>query len=294
MVRGQYNPKQKLPLVPLSDGVGEVVAVGPGVTRVAVGQRVAPTFIQDLAARPVDRDGTYLRRTLGGPLDGTLTETMVLSAENVARVPDHLSDVEAATLPCAGVTAWSALCGQGELHAGDTVVVQGTGGVALFALQIAAAAGARAVAVSSSDEKLERARALGAEVLINYKRVPAWGAAVRDATGGLGADHVVDVGGAATVGESLQAVRAGGTISLIGNLGGNKAELDLVRVFMRNIRIQGVFVGSRRELEDLGRALERGQVRPVIDRVFGFDESRGAFEHFAAGDHVGKIAIQIR
>ena len=288
ILRGQYDPK-RMPRVPLSDGVGEVIAVGRGVSRVAVGDRVMPTFIQGFAGGPVDRDGSYLQRVLGGPLDGVLTERLVVGAESVVRVPSHLSDVEAATLPCAGVTAWNALVGQGSVRAGDTVVVQGTGGVALFALQIAVALGARVIALSSSADKLARLRELGADTAIDYTQTPAWGKAVVAATGGIGADHVVDIGGAATLAQSIDAVRAGGTISTIGLLGGAKAELELPRLFVRNVRLQGIFVGSRRELEDVSRA----RIHPVIDRVFDFADARAAIEHFATGARFGKVCIQV-
>jgi NADPH:quinone reductase-like Zn-dependent oxidoreductase len=293
MVRGQYNPRQELPLIPCSDGVGVVEEVGPGVTRVAVGDRVAATFIQGLIARPVPRDGRFLKTTLGGPLDGTLADVMVLPDTGVVRVPEHLSDVQAATLPCAALTAWSALFGQGEVRPGDTVVVQGTGGVSIFALQLGAMFGARVIVTSKSDAKLDRARSLGAHAVINYRDKPDWAKEVRTLTGGIGADHVIDVGGSGTLEQSLRAVRAGGAVSVIGILSGGKGALDITPILMRNLRLQGVFVGSRTEFEDMNRAIGQSRLVPVVDRVFGFDETPAAFAHLAAGEHFGKVCIEI-
>lgn len=293
MVRGHYNPRQPLPLVPLSDGCGEVVAVGEGVDRVAVGDRVIGSFLQGLISRPGDREGTYLKTTLGGPLDGMLAERVLLSAEGVVKVPEHLSDVEAATLPCAALTAWSALIEQGNLRPGDTVVLQGTGGVSIFALQIARAIGARVIITSSSDVKLERARQLGAHHAINYKNTEAWGKAVRELTNNIGADHVVEVGGAGTLAQTLRAVRPGGHVSIIGVLAGGKGEVNLTPVLMRNIRLQGVLVGSRDELENMCRFFEVEELQPVVDEVFGFGEAREALEYVAAGKHFGKVCIAV-
>src|SRR5262245_1546337 len=212
-VKGQYNPKQRLRLIPLSDGVGEVVDVGAGVSRVKTGDRVAGIFAQKWIAGTPSR--VELRSTLGGPLDGMLAEYVVLSEEGVVHVPDHLSDEEAATLPCAGVTAWSALVTDGHVTAGDTVLVQGTGGVALFALQFDKLDGDRVIITSSSDAKLERARQLGASDTINYKTTPNWEKKARELTDGAGVDHVVEVGGAGTLAKSLNATRIGGHIAVI-------------------------------------------------------------------------------
>lgn len=291
MVRGSYNPRQPLPLVPASDGVGTVVAAGAGVTRVKVGDRVCPIFATGWLAGEPARD--KLRTTLGGPLDGTLAELFKVSAEAVVKIPAFLSDVEAACLPCAGVTAWSALVTHGALSAGDTLLALGTGGVSIFGLQLAKTLGARVLITSSSDDKLERARELGADALINYRRDPEWGKAARDLTDGRGVDHVLEVGGAATFGHSLKAVRPGGTISIIGNLGGGSTELNLLGVLMQNIRLQGVIVGHRESFEALVRAVAQNQLRPVVDRVFGFDEVAKALEHLASGNHFGKICIDI-
>lgn len=289
-VRGQYNPKQPLPLVPCSDGVGEVVALGAGVDRVQVGERVAPMFSQRWIAGEPTRD--KLRATLGGPLDGTLCEQLVLDAEGVSPVPEHLSDEEAATLPCGALTAWSALVTHGRVEPGQTVLVQGTGGVSIFALQFASLLGARAIVTSSSDEKLARARALGAWQTINYRSEPQWGREARRLTDG-GVDVVVEVGGAGTLGQSLTAVRPGGRVCLIGVLGGRTGEVDIAPLFMNQIRVQGVFVGHREGFEAMTRAVAAHGLRPAVSRVFPLAQARQALEHLAAGAHFGKICISI-
>jgi NADPH:quinone reductase-like Zn-dependent oxidoreductase len=207
-------------------------------------------------------------------------------------VPAYLSDDEAATLPCAALTAWSALITQGQLVAGQTVLVQGTGGVSIFALQIAKLVGARVIVTSSSDEKLERARTLGADETINYKTTPDWDKRARELTGD-GVDHVIEVGGAGTLTRSLKAVRVGGTISIIGVLAGASTELNVVPVLMQNLRLQGVFVGHREGFEAMNRAFDLAKIRPVIDRVFAFGEARAAFDHMASATHFGKICVRV-
>lgn len=290
-VEGSYNPRQPLPLVPCSDGVGEVAAVGEGVSRVAVGDRVATLFSQGwMGGRPTVEE---LRATLGGPLDGTLAELMVLPERGVIRVPEHLSDAEAATLPCAALTAWSALVEQGRVAAGDTVLVQGTGGVSIFALQFAQMLGARVIVLSSSDDKLVKARRLGAWQEINYLDDPQWGKTVRELTGGVGVDHIVEVGGAGTLAQSLQAIRVGGEISLVGVLAGGASELSIVPVFMKCVRIQGLLVGSRQAFERMNRAVAQHELRPVVDGVLPFAQARAAFEHLRSGAHFGKVCIGI-
>ena len=289
MVAGSYNPKQRLPLIPCSDGVGEVVTVGDGVTRLAVGDRVATLFCQGWqGGRPSVEE---LRSTLGGPLDGTLAELMVLPETGVIRVPEHLSDAEAATLPCAALTAWNALAEHGRVAAGDTVLVQGTGGVSIFALQFAQLLGARVIVTSRRDDKLVKARRLGAWQEINSLDDIEWGKTARALTGGVGVDHIVEVGGAGTLAQSLQAVRIGGHISLIGVLAGGASELSIVPVFMKNVRIQGLLVGSRKAFERMNRAIAQHELRPVVDRVFPFAEAREAFEHVQSGAHFGKVCI---
>ncbi len=291
MVRGLYNPKQPLPLIPCSDGVGLVEDCGAGVTEWKPGERVLPCFAPDWLAGEPEREA--LRTTLGGPRDGTLAEWMVLPAHGLVRAPARLSDTAAATLGCAGLTAWSALVTLGGLRAGETVLVQGTGGVSLYALQLAKLHGARVIATSSSDEKLERALALGADHGINYRRDPRWGQTARDLTGGRGVDHVVEVGGAGTLEQSLRAVRAGGQVHVIGVLSGVAATVGILPILMNQVRVEGVLVGHREGLRALCRALEASELQPVIDRTFALSEAPAAFEHLASGQHFGKIALQI-
>jgi NADPH:quinone reductase-like Zn-dependent oxidoreductase len=289
MATGRYNPKQKLPLIPCSDGAGEVTAVGEGVSRVRPGDRVCGVFAQGWIAGEPGRE--LVRTTLGGPLDGMLAEQVALSEEGLVKTPAHLTDVQAATLPCAAVTAWSALI-EGGLKPGETVLLLGTGGVSIFALQLVVLAGARAIITSSSDEKLERVRQLGAAAGVNYRQVPEWGAKVKELTGGEGVDHVLETGGA-TLGQSLQAVRAGGRIALIGVLSGNTTEVSITAIEMRRVRVEGVLVGSRASFEALNRAVALHRLQPVIDSTFPLAEARAAFEHMAAGRHFGKICIEI-
>ena len=291
MIEGSYNPRQRLPLIPLSDGVGEVIEVGEAVVNVSVGDRVSGTFVQGWSRRPVPRDATILRRTLGGPIDGMLCEFCVLPEDGLVKVPPYLSDLEAATLPCVGPTAWSALVAEGGLKPGETLVVQGTGGVALFALQLAKLLGARVIVTSSSDEKLERARALGADACVHYGRHSAWAREVLRLTDGRGADHVLELGGAGTFNESVKAVRAGGRISVIGVLAGRRGEIELAPILMRNLSVQGVFVGAREDFEALNSAMAQHSLRPVIDTVFPFEEAKAAFERLASAQHFGKIVV---
>ena len=291
MVDGRYNPRQPLPLIPCSDGVGTVEAVGEGVNRCRKGDRVAALFSQGwIAGRP---QRSVVRKTLGGPLDGTLCEWIVLDQEGVSPVPESWSAVEAATLPCAGLTAWSALFTLGNLQPGETVLVQGTGGVALLALQLAQLAGAQVICTSSSEEKLRRVEDLGAWRTINYLREPLWGKAAKAMTGGHGVDLLIEVGGAGTLEQSCAAMAMGGTIASIGVLAGNAASLQMTSIFMQQIRLQGVLVGSRAGFEALTRALGTSTIRPVIDRVFPFDEAREAFAYLASGSHFGKICIEL-
>jgi NADPH:quinone reductase-like Zn-dependent oxidoreductase len=290
-VKGQYNPKQPLPLVPLSDGVGEVVDVGAGVSRVKTGDRVAGIFAQKWIAGTPSR--VELRSTLGGPLDGMLAEYVALSEEGIVHVPAHLSDEEAATLPCAGVTAWSALVTDGGVTAGDTVLVQGTGGVSLFALQFAKLTGARVIITSSSDAKLERARQLGASDTINYKTTPNWEKKTRELTDGAGVDHVVEVGGAGTLAKSLNATRIGGHIAVIGVLSGTATSLDVIPMLMQKLRVCGVMVGSRETFENMNRAIALHQLRPVVDRVFPMADVKEAIRYMESGSHFGKICIRV-
>ena len=291
MVQGQYDPRQPLPLIPCSDGVGVVAAVGEGVQRVKIGDRVCPIFAQSWIGGSPTRERS--RATLGGPLDGTLAEWMVLDAEGVVGAPEHLSDEEAAALPCATLTAWNALVDHGRVKAGDTVLVEGTGGVALAALQFTNMLGARAIVTSSSDEKLARATALGAWQTLNYRTHPEWAREVKRLTGGEGVDLVLDIGGAQTLPQAVHAVRLGGCICSIGVVSGRSFEFDVTPVFMRQIRIQGVFVGSRDGFEAMNRAIVQHGLRPAVSRTFAMHETRGALEYLASAEHFGKICIRI-
>jgi NADPH:quinone reductase-like Zn-dependent oxidoreductase len=279
-----------LPLIPVSDGVGEVIEVGEGVTRVKRGDRVCPCFNQAWIGGAPDLE--RLTRTLGGPIDGTMAELMCLPAEGVVKVPAYLTDEQAATLPCAALTAWSALVTYDELGPGSRVLVQGTGGVALFALAFARLAGCHVTVISSSDEKLARAKALGADAGVNYTTTPEWSKATREITGGRGYDHIVELGGEKTLPQSLRAIRPGGTISMIGVLSGSTLSAPLGLVVTRQVRLQGITVGSRDGFEAMMRALEQHRVVPVVDRVFAFDELKEALEHLRSGSHFGKICIR--
>ena len=292
MIQGSYNPKQKLPLIPCSDGAGEVAAVGSGVTRVKAGDRVMGIFSQTWIGGPPSKEKSA--GTLGSPLDGMLTQYRCLPAEGLVTTPAHLTDEEAATLPCAAVTAWHALVERGQVKAGETVLVQGTGGVSMFALQFARMMGARVICISSSDEKLERARALGATDTLNYKTTADWDKAVRTLTGGVGVDHIIEVGGGATIGKSFRAIRIGGHIAVIGVLGGAaSADMTLVPILMQNLRINGVFVGSREIFESMNRAITLGGLRPAVGKIFEYGNALAALQHMQAGAHFGKIVVRV-
>jgi NADPH:quinone reductase-like Zn-dependent oxidoreductase len=287
---GKYAARSDPHLVPLSDGAGEVVAVGEGVTRLAVGDRVVGVFFQNWLAGAISSDATGL--ALGGSADGMLAEYVVLPEHGVARFPDHLSFVEAACLPCAAVTAWNAVVETAQIRAGQTVLLLGAGGVSIFALQFAKLHGARVIVTSSSDEKLARLRELGADAVINYRTTPDWDDAVAELTDGRGVDLVVEVGGPGTLQRSIKAVRTGGTIALIGVLTGQGA-IDPRPLIGKAVRLQGVFVGSADMLKAMFRAMAQGAVHPVVDRVFAFDEAPRAYEHLASGAHFGKVAIDL-
>src|SRR5262245_54920739 len=290
VVKGVYNPKMNLPRVPCSDGAGEVVAVGEGVRRVSPGQRVAGLFMPAwLEGELNDAKG---KSALGGSVDGLLAEYVVLPEDAVVAVPAHLSDEEASTLPCAAVTAWNGLVHAGGVRPGESVLVQGTGGVSLFALQFARLAGARVIATSSSDEKLARVKALGASDGINYRATPEWGETVRQLTGGRGVDHVIEVGGAGTLAQSLRAVRTAGHVALIGVLSGY-GQFNPLPILMKGVRVTGIYVGSREMFEDMNRAIALNRLKPVVDRVFAFTEAVEAFKYVESGAHFGKIVIRI-
>jgi NADPH:quinone reductase-like Zn-dependent oxidoreductase len=290
VTRGAYNPRMPLPRIPCSDGAGEVIAIGSGVSRVKAGDRVAGTFFQKWIAGELTE--ATARSTLGGDIDGMLAERVLLSEEGVVPSPEHLSFDEAATLPCAALTAWNALIG-GGLKAGDSVLVQGTGGVSIFALQFAKLMGANVLITSSSDEKLGRAKGLGADAGLNYRANPDWEKWCRSETGGTGVDHVVEVGGAGTLERSLKAVRTAGHIALIGVLSGAGGTINPLPILMRSIRVRGIFVGSRAMFEAMNRAVAHSRLRPVIDKTFAFDQFPEALRHMERGAHFGKIVVKI-
>ena len=279
-------------VVPCSDGAGVVSAVGPDVTGWAVDDRVAGCFFQTWEAGRFDM--RHHKNDLGGTLDGVLAEEVVLRAGGVVRLPDALSFEAAACLPCAAVTAWHALVERGRLRPGDTVLTLGTGGVSVFAVQLAAAHGCRVIVTSSSDDKLARARALGASDGVNYRTTPAWAKEVLRLTDGRGVDHVVEVGGPATLGQSLAACAAGGHVHLIGVLTGFGPPADsLFPAVARNLTVNGIYVGSRAMFEEMNQFLEAKGVLPVIDRAFPFAEAEAAFRHLEGGDHVGKVVVRV-
>jgi len=279
----------KLPHVPFSDGAGEVIAVGGGVTRVSVGDRVCPMFFQSwFDGGP---SATNRRMALGGTRPGVLQEVMVLDAEGITRIPSRLSFLEAATLPCAALTAWRALFHEAHVRPGQSVLVQGTGGVSIFALQFAKLAGATVIVTSSSDDKLERAKALGADRVINYRSVPEWGKAAADWAGG-GVDYVIEVGGKDTFRQSIEAVRVGGAILVIGVLSGFAQEIAIPSLFSKNLHVIGLSVGSRRMFEDMASAIERSAIKPVIDRTFAFGDVPEALRLMERGGHFGKIVVE--
>jgi NADPH:quinone reductase-like Zn-dependent oxidoreductase len=279
----------KLPFVPFSDGAGEVTAVGNGVTRVSIGDRVCPMFFQSwFDGRP---SAGNRRLALGGTRPGVLQELIVLDAEGVSRIPDHLTFEEAATLPCAALTAWRALFEEALIRPGQTILVQGTGGVSIFALQFAKLAGATVIVTSSSDEKLERAKALGADHAINYRSVVEWGKAAADWAGG-GVDHVVEVGGKDTFQQSIEAARVGGTILVIGVLSGFAQQIAIPSLFGKNLHVIGLSVGSRRMFENMVSAIGHNHIKPVVDRTFGFTEVPDALRLMQQAGHFGKIAIE--
>jgi NADPH:quinone reductase-like Zn-dependent oxidoreductase len=287
--RGYGSRMKPLPLIMLSDGVGCVDQVGEGVDSLRLGERVCPLFFQSwLSGEP---DNARLGMSLGCEMDGTMAQYMVLPANGVALVPAHLDHNEVATLPTAGVTAWRAIVTEGRVKPGDTVLIQGTGGVSLFALQFAKMLGARVICTSSSDEKLLRARTLGADETINYLSTPEWGKTARTIADGIGVDHVVEVGGQRTLPQSLRAVRPGGTISMIGVLAGSQLDISLGLIVTRHIRLQGITVGSGDDFRTMVRAISQQGMRPVVDRVYGFEQLHQALQHLASGKHFGKICI---
>jgi NADPH:quinone reductase-like Zn-dependent oxidoreductase len=291
VVKGVYNPKLKLPRIPVSDGAGEVVAVGEGVTEWKKGDRVAAIFMQNWIDGPPTAEKS--RGALGGDIDGMLAEYVVLKETGLVALPEHLSFQEAATLPCAAVTAWNALS-VGDLKPGGTVLIQGTGGVAIFALQLARLRGARVLGISSSQEKLERAYSLGLDAGLNYKDSPEWDRWALDQTGGRGVDLVVEVGGLATLPRSLSAARIGGAIAQVGVLTGaaDPTAFPVATLLHKQIRMQGMYVGSRRDFQDLNKAIALAVLRPVGEN-FHWSQAREALARMEEGSHFGKLVLTV-
>jgi NADPH:quinone reductase-like Zn-dependent oxidoreductase len=292
IVQGTYAVQYRFPLIPLSDGVGRVADIGKSVTQFRVGDRVAGTFWQGWVAG--DPETPSFDSSLGGPLDGMLAEFATFREYGLVRVPEHLSDEEASTLPCAAVTAWYALITRGHLKAGETVLIQGTGGVALFALQFAKMSGARAIVLSSSDDKLKRVRDLGADAVVNYSQVPEWHNEVLALTGGRGVDHAMELGGPGTFAKTLQAIRLGGQVNVIGYLGGKSGELNPLLILQRRAIVRGISVGSRAAFEAMNAAIGSHCMRPVLDRIFPWADTTDAFRYLKSARHFGKVVIHLQ
>ncbi|MEW6731912.1 MAG: NAD(P)-dependent alcohol dehydrogenase [Acidobacteriota bacterium] len=289
-IKGNYVSKPPLPAIPFSDGAGEVVAIGTDVKRWRVGDRVCPIFTQGWLEGPISAEKQ--RTTLGGgALPGVLREYGAFDEAGLVKIPQNYSFEEAATLPCAAVTAWNALVSSGNLKAGETVLILGTGGVSIFALQFAKLHGAQVIATSSSDEKLEKAKVLGADKTINYKQTPDWDQEVLKLTNNIGVDHVVEVGGGGTLARSLNAVRMGGHIAIIGLLAG-RGDLNSTNILLKAARIQGILIGSGKMFAEMNRAIEANQIRPVIDKTFAFEEAREALKYLESGAHFGKVVVK--
>jgi len=288
---GRYQLSAENPPIAVADGAGEVIAIGPQVTRFKVGEHVAMPYFPDwIAGEPTPEN---LHKIPGATIDGTLAEEVLVSEDLLISVPSWLQFTEAATLPCAGVTAWNALFVAGGAKPGNTVLLLGTGGVSIWALQLAKAAGLRAIITSSNDEKLERARSLGADHAINYRSNPDWQNEVLRITEGRGVDLVVEVGGDGTLERSVSSTRMGGTVAVVGGVSGFSTKLDLIPLVVRGTRLIGVVVGSRAMFEDLNRFITATKIRPTIDRVFSFDAAREAFAYLASANHFGKVVIQV-
>lgn len=293
MVNGMYGRAPAASndvITPFSDGCGVVEAVGEGVTRVKTGDRVATLFFQGWTSGPPSLEKVVT--ALGFPIPGAGSELQTFSEHGVSKVPDFLTDQQVATLPCAALTAWRGLFEDANLQPGDTVVLQGTGGVSIFGLQFAHAAGYRTLITSSSDEKLARAKALGADHLVNYKTTPAWSGPVRAATGGRGADFIMEVGGGGTIQESMKAIRIGGHIAIIGVVAGAGEPFNPAALIGNSAKLQGLSVGSREMFEAMCRAIELHRISPIVDKVFPFTEAKAAFSAMAAGEHFGKIVLE--
>ncbi|QLE58778.1 NAD(P)-dependent alcohol dehydrogenase [Nostoc sp. TCL26-01] len=291
VVEGAYGSGQKYPIIPLSDGAGDVVAVGEGVTQVKIGDRVAGSFFQDWISGILTRE--KMKSALGGAIDGMLAEYVVLHQDGLVVLPDHLGYSAGATLPCAAVTAWHSLVTKGNIAAGDTVLLLGTGGVSIFALQFAKIYGARVIITSGSDAKLAQAKQLGADETINYKTTPDWEKKVYELTNRTGADHVIEVGGTGTLSKSLQAVRIGGRVSLIGVLSGTGNAIDPMPILYKSLTVQGIYVGSREMFVAMNQAIAQHQLQSIIDRIFPFAEAQAAYHYLKSAAHFGKVVIEL-
>ena len=289
VVSGMWGPVE--PRIPMADGAGEVVAIGEGVKEFSVGDHVVSTFFPTwLAGEPLVEGFATVP---GDGVDGYAREIVTASTHAFTHSPKGWSDLESSTLPTAALTAWRALFSDDALKPGDTVLVQGTGGVSIFALQFAKLAGATVIATSSSNEKLERLRVLGADHVLNYRTNPAWGQTARELTGGHGVDHIVEVGGPSTLDQSMAAVRVGGHISLIGILTGLNGDFSLVTALIKQIRLQGVLVGNRAQQIDMIKAIDANGLRPIIDKSFPLEEIVSAFQYQESSRHVGKICLEM-
>ena len=288
--RGYGSKTGNLPLIPVSDGVGIVRELGDGVSRVAIGDRICPLFMQGWISGPPNRE--RLSATLGSPIDGVMAEFRCFPQDSVSKVPEELTDLEASTLPCAALTAWSALVEEGKLQPGESVLIQGTGGVSLFALQFAKICGARCILISGSNEKMKRAQELGADEVLNYQDLPEWGKRVRDFSGGEGVDHIVEVGGPETLPQSLRAIRPGGTISMIGVLSGSEMKAQLGLIVTRQIRLQGITVGHRDGFEAMASAINASGMKPIVDQVYPFTSLPEAMHSLSEAKHFGKICLE--
>lgn len=286
-----YGPfTGELPLIPLSDGVGEVVEIGKGVDNLMLGKRVCPLFMPKwIEGKPTVE---IITSTLGGPEDGLMSDYLVINEESVVEVPDFLTDEEASTLPCAALTAWSSLVTEGKIAEGDKVLIQGTGGVSVFALQFAKLFGAEIYIISSNENKLNKAVNLGADFGLNYITTPGWGKEINKITGGSGIDHIIEVGGEETLPQSLRAIRPGGTLSLIGVLSGAKMNVNLGLIVTRKIKLQGITVGNKNDFNEMIKFISEYKIKPVVDKVFSFEQLPSALNYLASGKHFGKICIR--
>jgi NADPH:quinone reductase-like Zn-dependent oxidoreductase len=291
VIRGQYSSESRLPLVPLSDCAGEVVEVGTDVRRFKIGDRVAAAPLPEWVTGPFSN--AMLASALGGAVDGVLGEYFSCDQRALVAISEWLSFEEAATLPCAALTAWNALFEHSDLKPGQTVLVQGSGGVSVFALQFAVAAGARVIATSCSDLKLERLRELGATHVINYRRDPDWSRAVLEATNGTGVDHVIETGGAGTLDQSIKATAVGGCISAIGVLSGASGTFDTLPILKKTLRLQGIVAGSVEMFERMVGTIENLDITPVIDRTFDMQDIVAALKYLESGRHVGKVVVRV-